>query len=334
MAFRENLLHLRAANNMTQEQLAMLVGVSRQSVAKWESGKAYPEMDKLIKLSQIFNCSLDELVQGDLTDRAADENVTKTDTPQDLFGYDEFMRKFANRISNGVMFVILGVAFATLCFSISDSVSSIQTSDLLSAFGVVLVLSGIVCGLINFIPAGLDHSTFVKEHPFLEDFYTPAEKQKAREAFSSKLLAGIICIFIGVCLVVFLSMTTRSEVYGPFGLLILVACGVRLIVNGSMNLSRTNIAAYNMAAQEKVSREYVVTSNSEGYPIAEMPPRMKKDVRMGSICGIVMILATIAGLVMLFVPAYHTDLFWLAWPIGGLLCAIITLLFKAVSGEE
>ena len=45
MSFRENLQHMRAAHNMTQEQLAMLLGVSRQSVTKWESEKSFPEMD-------------------------------------------------------------------------------------------------------------------------------------------------------------------------------------------------------------------------------------------------------------------------------------------------
>ena len=49
MSFRDNLQHLRASRNMTQEQLAMLLGVSRQSVSKWEAERAYPEMDKLLQ---------------------------------------------------------------------------------------------------------------------------------------------------------------------------------------------------------------------------------------------------------------------------------------------
>ena len=64
MSFRTNLQYLRAERHMTQEQLAMLLGVSRQSVTKWEAEKSYPEMDKLIKMCQIFECSLDDLVQG------------------------------------------------------------------------------------------------------------------------------------------------------------------------------------------------------------------------------------------------------------------------------
>ena len=76
MSFRDNLQHLRASRNMTQEQLAMLLGVSRQSVTKWEAEKSYPEMDKLLKMCQIFGCTLDDLVQGDLTSRAPEPEVT------------------------------------------------------------------------------------------------------------------------------------------------------------------------------------------------------------------------------------------------------------------
>lgn len=66
MAFRENLIYLRSAHNLTQERLAVLLGVSRQAISKWESGKAYPEMDKLLTMSEVFNCSLDVLVRGDV----------------------------------------------------------------------------------------------------------------------------------------------------------------------------------------------------------------------------------------------------------------------------
>lgn len=43
MSFKENLQYLRGSCNMTQEQLAMLLGVSRQAISKWESEKAYPK---------------------------------------------------------------------------------------------------------------------------------------------------------------------------------------------------------------------------------------------------------------------------------------------------
>lgn len=67
MSFRTNLQCLRAQRNMTQEQLAMLLGVSRQAISKWESEKAYPEMDKLLMVCDLFGCTLDDLVLGDVS---------------------------------------------------------------------------------------------------------------------------------------------------------------------------------------------------------------------------------------------------------------------------
>ena len=63
MSFRTNLQYLRAQRNMTQEQLAMLLGVSRQAISKWESEKAYPEMDKLLMICDLFGCTLDDLCE-------------------------------------------------------------------------------------------------------------------------------------------------------------------------------------------------------------------------------------------------------------------------------
>ncbi len=63
MTFGEKLAALRRERQLTQEQLAELLGVSRQSVSKWEGDLAYPETDKLIRLSGLFGCSLDYLLR-------------------------------------------------------------------------------------------------------------------------------------------------------------------------------------------------------------------------------------------------------------------------------
>lgn len=55
---------LRAAHNLSQGDLAEALSVSRQSVSKWETGASVPDLDKLIKLAQLFEISLDELVTG------------------------------------------------------------------------------------------------------------------------------------------------------------------------------------------------------------------------------------------------------------------------------
>lgn len=63
MTFGEKLARMRKENNYTQEQLAQVLEVSRQSVSKWESDLTYPETEKLIRLCQLFDCSLDYLVR-------------------------------------------------------------------------------------------------------------------------------------------------------------------------------------------------------------------------------------------------------------------------------
>lgn len=65
MKFCENLQKLRKSKNISQEGLAEMLGVTRQSVSKWESGASYPEMEKLMEICKIFHCSLDTLVNKD-----------------------------------------------------------------------------------------------------------------------------------------------------------------------------------------------------------------------------------------------------------------------------
>ena len=62
MSFGENLQMLRKKNQLSQEGLAEMLGVSRQAVSKWELGEGYPEVDKLLILSKKLNVSLDSLL--------------------------------------------------------------------------------------------------------------------------------------------------------------------------------------------------------------------------------------------------------------------------------
>ena len=61
--FGENLMRYRRKAGLTQEALAEALGVSRQAVGKWETGATYPETEKLIRISELFDCSLDELLK-------------------------------------------------------------------------------------------------------------------------------------------------------------------------------------------------------------------------------------------------------------------------------
>lgn len=62
MRFSEKLPKLRKNNNLSQEQLAEQLGVSRQAVSKWEAGNSYPDMEKMLQMCQILNCHLEDLM--------------------------------------------------------------------------------------------------------------------------------------------------------------------------------------------------------------------------------------------------------------------------------
>ncbi len=66
MNLSENLKKIRKEHNLSQEQLAEKLGVSRQSVSKWESELAYPELDKIIQISSLFNINVDDLLNQNI----------------------------------------------------------------------------------------------------------------------------------------------------------------------------------------------------------------------------------------------------------------------------
>ena len=73
MSIRKNLEYLRKQKKLSQEELAYKLGVSRQAVSKWESGAAFPETEKMMSICKIFDCSLDDLMNGDIAQLEIDK---------------------------------------------------------------------------------------------------------------------------------------------------------------------------------------------------------------------------------------------------------------------
>lgn len=74
MTLGEKIVKQRKELNFTQEQLADIFGVSRQSISKWESDIAYPETEKLIELGKLFDCSMDYLLKEDVIEKVDLQN--------------------------------------------------------------------------------------------------------------------------------------------------------------------------------------------------------------------------------------------------------------------
>ncbi|MDU1881441.1 MAG: helix-turn-helix transcriptional regulator, partial [Eggerthella sp.] len=146
MSFRDNLQHLRGTRDLSQAQLATLLGVSRQSVAKWEAEKSYPEMDKLIKLCDLFECSLDDVVRGDSTGSAtASEAIVEAEpasaaTPVDKDGYDEHMRRRAWDVAAGVAVIVMSFGVAMFVTGGGYNSATVSASIIVHLVGIALGL--------------------------------------------------------------------------------------------------------------------------------------------------------------------------------------------------
>ena len=311
MGFRDNLQHLRRTRNMTQEQLAMLVGVSRQSVTKWEAERAYPEMDKLMKLCDIFGCSLDDLVKGDLTDTSpAPTEVVASGPASDICGYDAHMRSRARSVALAIFVLCLG------------GVGGILTSHYIPGEGptAVALFAGAFLGLAILIPTGLNYSEFKRAHPFIGDFYTPEDRRLGTSLLARLLIIGIGIIFIGVAGAAFLDSATTDATGELAGAWVIGfgGLGASVMAYAGIMQSRFNIAAYNNSKDADADPDDF-----------KLTGRAKKLV--DAICIIIMLIASVIAMFLLyFGPGGLNDYFWLAWVVGGILCAIVSIIFSVL----
>jgi transcriptional regulator with XRE-family HTH domain len=340
MSFRDNLQHLRSTRHMTQEQLAMLLGVSRQSVTKWESEKSYPEMDKLLAICRIFDVSLDDLVNGDLTTVEPDPStpVIPDGPATDICGYDEHMRRRANRVSAGVGLFILGVAVCVIMSAFLEGLG--DTAETVPAVAMFVCIAA---GLALIIPASAEHESFKKAHPFVEDFYTPSEKEEAGRARGKGVAAGIVTILVGLCFPILGSETGIEDLLaGVF--LLFVAVGTWMIVRSSMLAERTDLSAYNKEALDDATVDDIERAQldpSRRDALLSSKNSRKRSIKSATYTTI-MLVATIIALVWLFSPMFsggtfddvntvaQQSLFWLPWVIGGISCAIASALIDLI----
>ena len=182
MCIGDNIYKLRTQKNLSQGDLADALGVSRQSISKWETNGSIPELDKLVKLCDLFGVSMDELVRGIARDGKRPEepvlvirersNVSTRELmgivliavgilgalilvattknwgdalmliPLTICGVVCLVSNGIVRISVGGGVLLLGVALAV--------VLAVETGDLLEGlFALPAFLGGIVCMLVK-----------------------------------------------------------------------------------------------------------------------------------------------------------------------------------------
>lgn len=111
------ILEYRKAANMSQEEFALKIGVSRQAVSKWELDKAYPDLDKLMDICDTFNISIDELIHGRADNKAAGngDNEKSQTTRIDNFTPLGKMRGTHGTVRLKICALLVGMMFMFCC---------------------------------------------------------------------------------------------------------------------------------------------------------------------------------------------------------------------------
>lgn len=134
MTLGENIARLRAEKRLSQGDLADALGVSRQSVSKWETDASVPELDKLVRLSELFGVTLDRLVKGE----AADEEP-KQEVPPPVTAEGTHHIPLARMVAGGVLLSVGLLGLLTVLFFCGPD----------GLLPVVLLLSApVLCGII------------------------------------------------------------------------------------------------------------------------------------------------------------------------------------------
>ena len=150
MNLSDNLKKIRKDNNLSQEQLAEKLGVSRQSVSKWENGEAYPEMDKVLQICKMFNLNIDELLNQDIKE--------VNEAKQSKINIDKYVSDFLDYVTKTINL------FSSLKFKdkIKCLFEQIVIAFALSIVGMIvgLVGSNLVSGIFFFIPPSIYYDVY------------------------------------------------------------------------------------------------------------------------------------------------------------------------------
>ena len=133
MNLGEKIYELRKRQNLSQEELGDKLNVSRQTISKWERNESTPDLDKIVPLCDLFNLSVDELLQVKKTDKSESEIQSAPKT---------FQMKKLLRISAVIIFAAAILAIPLMQeFKLSNNLMAVITVGLLFSACLLLTLS-------------------------------------------------------------------------------------------------------------------------------------------------------------------------------------------------
>lgn len=171
MNIGERLLKLRKQKGLSQEEIANIIGVSRQTISKWETGESNPDFDKIIPLCDLYNITTDELIRGEIGNK--EETVEEKDTKviedksereEDLnISYKSVKKHEALVVSISVFLYFISVVWIIFI----ESLNVISEELMISVFLVIVAIP--TCLLIYYYISVDNKKKYLKEKAILSE---------------------------------------------------------------------------------------------------------------------------------------------------------------------
>ena len=324
MSLGDKIAELRRQRGWSQENLAERLGVTRQSVSKWESGASVPDLDKIIGLSELFGVTTDYLIKCESAAEAAPSGEDAADDQHSRYVTASMAREFIELTSANAPKTALAVALFVLspvCLILLAALSELPGAAIsggaAAGIGIAVLLIMVAAGVAMLILL----SAKVSKYEFLEmdSIRLDAEavrfvgrmKAEFEKPYYLSVAAGVALCILGALPLIVLACMEASDLIISAGvdlLLILVAAAVYLFVRfGSIR------SAYNKLLQE------------EDYT----PENKEVERRTGTFTGIYWCVITAAYLGVSFVTR-QWDRTWIIWPVAGVLFAALRAIAYSV----
>lgn len=332
MILADKIIDLRKKNGWSQEELAEKLDVSRQSISKWEGAQSIPDMNRILRLSEVFGVSTDYLLRDDLEPedvRAADGGetpVVDTDMPLRAVSMEEANAFLAHRdrlsrwVSLGVMLCILSPIALILLASAQGNGWLVMTENRAAGLGLVPLILLVGSAVALFVLSALRNKPYeYLEKEWIETAYgvdgvVREQQSRFRGTYVRLLTTGIVLCVLAV-LPLFVTMLWAEEdtpagdflyVAAVAVLLLLVSIGVLLIVRVSILWD-----GYRMLLEEE---EYSRENKEENKKNETLV-----TIYWGAVTACYLAYSFITG---------AWDRSWIIWPVAGVSFAIVLSIAK------
>ena len=246
MILADKIISLRKKAGWSQEELAEQLGVTRQSVSKWEGAQSVPDMDKVVQMSRLFGVTTDFLLKDEIEEQAAapaeEESVLRRVTMAQAADYLARRKAAAPRIAFAVLLCVVSPVTLLMLAALSEVQRFHISENAAAGIGlcVLLVLVAVAVSILLRAAADVRDYRFLGEEPFETEYgVTGMVRQRQREykdTHTRSVTVGVVlCVLAAAPLFAAVCIDGSGLLYvAAVGALVLAGVGCLFLVNAGV----------------------------------------------------------------------------------------------------